>query len=107
METMFESNRRLIILLPRDKGLPLLPLLLLVLLSLLLLRYALRRRVMRGALRVVAWIWIVISGLGGIFTVLSLLGDPVIAIVALGTSALLGLPGVVRLWLTKSKAPQD
>jgi len=61
---------------------------------------------MRVVLRVVAWIWIVISGLGVIFAVLSLSGDGSVGS-NLIVVAFLMLPGVVLLSLTKSKAPKD
>jgi len=62
---------------------------------------------MGGVLRVVAWIWIVITSLGGVGTALLSLDKPAIAILLLVTNALLVLPGLVVLWFTKSKAPQD
>ena len=62
---------------------------------------------MRVVLRVVAWIWVVIFSLGGIYTVFLVAHGPVKGIVTLGISALLVLPGVVLLGLTKSKVPQD
>jgi len=64
---------------------------------------------MRVVLRILAWIWIVVNGLGMLGTVMLTLigGEPVKALIVLGAGALLVSPGVVLLWLTKPKAPQD
>jgi len=64
---------------------------------------------MRIVLRVLAWIWIVVNGLGMLGTVLLTLigGEPVKALIVLGAGALLVSPGLLVLRLTRSKAPQD
>lgn len=63
---------------------------------------------MRVVLRVLAWIWIVVTSLGGVGSVLLTLGEgePVKALIMLVIGVILVLPGVLVLSLTRPKAPQ-